>query len=135
MDLKNFKEIYLRWSKGVVVGISALLIGIMFCDQQFDFGLSENLYLIAFISISIILALLSLTWISALNLQTRFWYHDKQNMFDDNHDATLYDVADCVKNEGYVPTIDQNTNTVLFKIQGEPYRIKYIDNRFCIYKS
>ena len=72
MDAKKFKEIYLQWSKAVIISVAFILNAIVMCDYLLGFDFSKNMYMMCFISTGFVLALLSITWISVLNLEGRF---------------------------------------------------------------
>lgn len=72
MDAKKFKETYLQWSKAVIISVSFILNAIVACDYFLGFDFSKNMYMICFISTGFLLAFLSITWISVLNLEGRF---------------------------------------------------------------
>lgn len=133
MNNKEFKTQYMKWSKAVVVSVPLLLVGVAICDTLLGFDLSKNMYMMGFICTGVILALLSLTWISALNLESRFMKNDSVRVVDDEG-ITLSDIAECIKKEGYIPDIYEENNSVCFKIQGDTYRVYYSDCRFVLYK-
>ena len=135
MDAKRFKETYLKWSKAVIITAACLLNAIVLCDHFLGFDFSKNMYMMSFISTGVVLAFLSISWISVLNLESRFLRAWHTNVIDDADEITLESIAECVRKEGYAPEIDQENNAVQFKIQGEPHRITYADSRFCMYKS
>lgn len=72
MDAKKFKETYLQWSKAVIISVSFILNAIVACDYFLGFDFSKNMYMMCFISTGFLLAFLSITWISVLNLEGRF---------------------------------------------------------------
>ena len=132
MDAKKFKETYLQWSKAVIISVAFILNAIVACDYFLSFDFSKNMYMMCFISTGFVLAFLSITWISVLNLEGRFMKSWSTRVIDEG--ITLQDIADCVKNEGYLPEIDEENHAVVFKIQGEIHRITYKESRFCLYK-
>lgn len=133
MNNKEFKTQYMKWSKAVVVSVPLMLVGVAICDTLLGFDLSKNMYMMGFICTGVVLALLSLTWISALNLESRFMKNDAVRVVDDEG-ITLSDIAECIKKEGYIPDIYEENNSVCFKIQGDTYRVYYSDCRFVLYK-
>ena len=135
MDAKRFKETYLKWSKAVIITAACLINAIVLCDHFLGFDFSKNMYMMSFISTGLVLAFLSMSWISALNLESRFLNCKVERVIDQfDEDITLSDIADCIKKEGYTPDIKENDNSVLFRIQGELYRVHYQDCRFSLYK-
>lgn len=72
MDAKKFKEIYLQWSKAVIISVAFILNAIVACDYFLGFDFSKNMYMMCFIATGCLLALLSISWISVLNLECRF---------------------------------------------------------------
>ena len=132
MDAKKFKETYLQWSKAVIISVAFILNAIVACVYFLGFDFSKNMYMMCFISTGFVLALLSITWISVLNLEGRFMKSWSTRVIDE--EITLQDIADCVKNEGYLPEIDEENHAVVFKIQGEIHRITFNESRFCLYK-
>lgn len=135
MDAKKFKETYLQWSKVVIIVVACLLNALVLCDHFLGFDFSQNMYMLCFISTGIVLAFLSITWISALNLESRFMKGAGVKVIDDNNEEiTLSDIAECIKKEGYMPDVKEDDNSVFFKIQGEAYRVHYKDCRFSMYK-
>ena len=132
MDAKKFKETYLQWSKAAIISVVCILYAIGLCDYFLGFDFSKNMYMLSFIATGSLLAFLSISWISVLNLEGRFVRKWHVNVIDE--EVTLKDIADCVKNEGYLPEIDEENHAVVFKIQGEIHRITYKEDRFCMYK-
>ena len=72
MDVKKFKETYLQWSKAVIISVAFILNAIVMCDYLLGFDFSKNMYMMCFIATGFVLAFLSITWISVLNLEGRF---------------------------------------------------------------
>lgn len=72
MDAKKFKETYLHWSKAVMISVAFILNAIVLCDYFLGFDFSKNMYMMSFIATGCLLALLSISWISVLNLEGRF---------------------------------------------------------------
>ena len=72
MDAKKFKETYLQWSKAVIISVAFILNAIVMCDYFLGFDFSKNMYMMCFIATGFVLAILSITWISVLNLEGRF---------------------------------------------------------------
>ena len=135
MKSKEFKQYYLKWSKAVAFFIPTMLFALVLCDFLLGFDFSKNMYVIAFIACSVMMAFLSTSWISALNLESRFLNCKVERVIDQlDEDITLNDIADCIKKDGYTPDIKENDNSVLFRIQGELYRVHYQDSRFSLYK-
>ena len=135
MTSKEFKQYYLKWSKAVAFFIPTMLFALVLCDHLLGFDFSKNLYVIAFIVCSIMMAFLSTSWISALNLESRFLNCKVERVIDQlDEDITLNDIADCIKKEGYAPDIQEDDNSVMFRIQGELYRVHYQNGRFSLYK-
>ena len=135
MTSKEFKQYYLKWSKAVAFFIPTMLFALVLCDLLLGFDFSKNLYVIAFIVCSIMMAFLSTSWISALNLESRFLNCKVERVVDElDDDITLTDIAECVKIQGYTPDIQEDDNSVMFRIQGELYRVHYQDCRFSLYK-
>ena len=135
MDAKKFKETYLQWSKAVIIAVACILNAIVLCDHFLGFDFSKNMYVIAFIACSVMMAFLSTSWISALNLESRFLNCKVERVIDQfDEDITLSDIADCIKKEGYTPDIKEDDNSVMFRIHGELYRVHYQDSRFSLYK-
>lgn len=135
MTSKEFKKYYLKWSKAVAIFISTILIAAVLCDYLLGINFCKNMYLAAFLTCSFILSLLSITWISVLNLESRFMRITAERVIDDeNEEITLSDIAECIKKEGYIPEIKEEDNSILFKIQGETYRVHYKECRFALYK-
>ena len=135
MTTKEFKQYYLKWSKAVAFFIPTMLFALVLCDHLLGFDFSKNLYVIAFIVCSIMMAFLSTSWISALNLENRFLNCKVERVIDElDDDITLTDIAECVKMQGYTPDIQEDDNSVMFRIQGELYRVHYQDCRFSLYK-
>lgn len=133
MNSKEFKTQYMKWSKAVAVSVPLLVVGVAICDALLGFDLSKNMYMMGFICTGVVLALLSLTWISALNLESRFMKNDVTRVVDDEC-ITLSDIAECIKREGYIPDVYDEDDTVFFKIQGDTYRVYYSEGRFALYK-
>lgn len=135
MTSKEFKQYYLKWSKAVAFFIPTMLFALVLCDHLLGFDFSKNMYVIAFIVCSIMMAFLSTSWISALNLESRFLNCKVERVVDElDDDITLTDIAECVKMQGYTPDIQEDDNSVMFRIQGELYRVHYQDCRFSLYK-
>ena len=135
MTSKEFKHYYLKWSKAVAFFIPSMLFALVLCDHLLGFDFSKNMYVIAFISCSVMMAFLATSWISALNLESRFLNCKVERVIDQfDEDITLSDIADCIKKEGYAPDIKEDDNSVMFRIQGELYRVHYQDSRFSLYK-
>jgi len=135
MTSKEFKQYYLKWSKAVAIFIPTMLFALVLCDYLMGFDFSKNMYVIAFVACSIMMAFLSTSWISALNLESRFLNYKVERVIDQlDEDITLRDIADCIKKEGYTPDIQEDDNSVMFRIQGELYRVHYQDDRFSLYK-
>ena len=132
MDAKKFKEAYLQWSKVVIIAVACILNAIVMCDHFLGFDFSKNMYMMCFISTGFVLAFLSITWISVLNLEGRFMKNWSTHVIDE--EITLKDIADIVKNEGYLPEIDEDNHAIVFKIQSEMHRITFKESRFCLYK-
>ena len=135
MTSKEFKQYYLKWSKAVAFFIPTMLFALVLCDHLLGFDFSKNMYVIAFIACSVMMAFLSTSWISALNLESRFLNCKVERVVDElDDDITLTDIAECVKMQGYTPDILEDDNSVMFRIQGELYRVHYKDCRFSLYK-
>ena len=135
MTSKEFKQCYLKWSKAVAFFIPTMLFALVLCDFLLGFDFSKNMYVIAFIACSIMMTFLSTSWISALNLESRFLNCKVERVIDQfDEDITLSDIADCIKKEGYAPDIQEDDNSVMFRIQGELYRVHYQDCRFSLFK-
>ena len=135
MTSKEFKQCYLKWSKSVAIFIPTMLLAVVLCDHLLGFDFSMNMYFAGFLSCSFILSILSISWISTLNIESRFMRSAMERVVDDSkEDITLFYIADCIKKEGYTPDIKENDNSVLFRIQGELYRVHYQDSRFSLYK-
>ena len=135
MTSKEFKQYYLKWSKAVAFFIPTMLFALVLCDFLLGFDFSKNMYVIAFIACSIMMTFLSTSWISALNLESRFLNCKVERVIDQfDEDITLSDIADCIKKEGYAPDIQEDDNSVMFRIQGELYRVHYQDCRFSLFK-
>ena len=135
MTSKEFKQCYLKWSKAVAIFIPTMMFAVVLCDYYLEYDFSENMYFAAFLTCSFILSLLSMSWISVLNLESRFMKSWSVRVIDDEKDEiTLSDIAECIKKEGYAPDIKEDDDSVLFRIQGEIYRIHYKDCRFSMYK-
>lgn len=135
MTSKEFKQCYLKWSKSVAIFIPIILFAVVLCDYLLGFDFSKNMYVTAFVASSIMMAFLSTSWISALNLESRFLNCKVERVIDQlDEDITLNDIADCIKKEGYAPDIQEDDNSVMFRIQGELYRVHYQDCRFSLYK-
>ena len=135
MTSKEFKQCYLKWSRAVAIFIPTMLCAVVLCDHLLGFDFSMNMYFAGFLSCSFILSILSISWISTLNIESRFMSSAMERVVDDSkEDITLFDIADCIKKEGYTPDIKENDNSVLFRIQGELYRVHYQDSRFSLYK-
>ena len=135
MNAKKFKETYLKWSKVVLICMVCILYAVFLCDHFLGFDFSRNMYMMSFIATGCVLALLSMSWISVLNLENRFLRAWHTNVIDEEDEVTLDSIAECVRKEGYTPEIDTLNKAVLFKIQGEPHRITFDDSRFCMYKT
>ena len=69
MTTKEFKKCYLQWSKAVAYLIPTMLFAVILCDYYLEFDFSKNMYFAAFLSGCFILSLLSISWISVLNLE------------------------------------------------------------------
>ena len=82
MDVKEFKRCYLRWSYAVAFAVPTLMMAIVLCDSKLGFDFSRNMYMMSFIACGCVLSLLSLTWISILNLESRFMGKDRQSVID-----------------------------------------------------
>ena len=135
MTRTEFKQCYLKWSRAVEIFIPTMLCAVVLCDHLLGFDFSMNMYFAGFLSCSFILSILSISWISTLNIESRFMSSAMERVVDDSkEDITLFDIADCIKKEGYTPDIKENDNSVLFRIQGELYRVHYQDSRFSLYK-
>ena len=135
MTSKEFKQCYLKWSRAVAIFIPTMLLAVVLCDHLLGFNFSKNMYFAGFLSCSFVLSILSVSWISTLNLESRFMKSTMERVIDDDkEDITLIDIADCIKREGYSPDIKEDDNSVLFRIQGELYRVHYQDSRFSLYK-
>ena len=135
MDAKRFKETYLKWSKAVIITAACLINAIVLCDHFLGFDFSKNMYMMSFISTGLVFAFLSMSWISVLNLESRFLNCKVERVVDElDDDITLTDIAECVKIQGYTPDIQEDDNSVMFRIQGELYRVHYQDCRFSLYK-
>ena len=135
MTSKEFKQYYLKWSKAVAFFIPSMLFALVLCDHLLGFDFSKNMYVIAFIACSVMMTFLSTSWISALNLESRFLNCKVERVIDQlDEDITLNDIADCIKKEGYAPDIQEDDNSVMFRIQGELYRVHYQNGRFSLYK-
>ena len=135
MTNKEFKQYYLKWSKAVAFFIPTMLFALVLCDFLLGFDFSKNMYVIAFIVCSIMMAFLSTSWISALNLESRFLNCKVERVVNElDDDIALTDIAECVKMQGYTPDIQEDDNSVMFRIQGELYRVHYQDSRFSLYK-
>lgn len=135
MTSKEFKKYYLQWSKAVAFFIPTMMFAVVLCDYYLEYDFSKNMYFAAFLSGCFILSLLSISWISVLNLEGRFMKSWSVRVIDDEKDEiTLSDIAECIKKEGYTPDIKEDDDSVLFRIQGELYRIHYKDCRFSMYK-
>ena len=135
MTSKEFKRYYLQWSKAVAIFIPTMLLAVVACDYYLEYDFSENMYFAAFLTCSFILSLLSTSWISVLNLESRFMKSWSVRVVDDEkEEITLSDIAECIKKEGYTPDVKEDDDSVLFRIQGELYRVHYKDSRFALYK-
>lgn len=135
MTSKEFKQCYLKWSRAVAIFIPTMLCAVVLCDHLLGFDFSMNMYFAGFLSCSFILSILSISWISTLNLESRFMKVTSERVIaDEKDDITLWDIADCIKREGYSPDINEDDNSVLFRIMGELYRVHYQDSRFSLYK-
>lgn len=132
MDAKKFKETYLQWSKAAIISVVCILYAIGMCDYFLGFDFRENMYMMSFIATGCLLAFLSISWISVLNLESRFLKKWNTSVIDD--EVTLEDIAQFVKSEGYLPEIDEQNNAINFKIQGDAYTITYNEHRFSLYK-
>ena len=86
MDAKKFKETYLQWSKAVIIATTLILNAIVLCDHFLGFDFSKNMYMMCFISTGIVLAFLSITWISVLNLEGRFLSKWNTSVIDDEEE-------------------------------------------------
>ena len=58
------------------------MMAIVLCDSKLGFDFSRNMYMMSFIACGCVLSLLSLTWISILNLESRFMGKDRQRVID-----------------------------------------------------
>ena len=135
MTSKELKRYYLQWSKAVAIFIPTMLLAVVACDYYLEYDFSENMYFAAFLTCSFILSLLSTSWISVLNLESRFMKSWSVRVVDDEkEEITLSDIAECIKKEGYTPDVKEDDDSVLFRIQGELYRVHYKDCRFALYK-
>ena len=118
MTSKEFKQCYLKWSKAVAFFIPTMLFAIVLCDHLLGFDFSKDMYVIAFIACSIMMAFLSTSWISALNLESRFLNCKVERVIDQlDEDITLSDIADCIKKEGYTPDTRKCDNGVNYTAQ------------------
>lgn len=135
MTSKEFKKYYLQWSKAVAYFIPTTMFVVVLCDYYLKYDFSENLYFVAFLTCSFTLSLLSMSWISVLNLESKFMKSWSGRVIDDDkEEISLSDICECIKREGYIPEIKEEDKSVFFKIQGEPYRVHYEDSRFSMYK-
>ena len=135
MTTKEFKKCYLQWSKAVAYLIPTMLFAVVLCDYYLEFAFSRNMYFAAFLSGCFILSLLSISWISVLNLEGRFMKSFSVRVVDEEkEEIALSDIAECIKRVGYTPDINEDDDSVMFRIHGELYRVNYKDCRFSLYK-
>lgn len=95
MNSKEFKRYYMKWSNAVAITITLLVNCVILCDIFLGFDFSRNMYIMALIGTSVIFSLLSLTWISALNLESRFM-KDQIRVVDHSLEITIRDLAECI---------------------------------------
>ena len=67
MNAEDFKKSYVRWSYAVAFCIPTFLMAIALCDVKLGLDFSDNMYIMSVVATSVLLSLLSLTWISILN--------------------------------------------------------------------
>lgn len=72
MNAKQFKQAYLKWSNAIALCIPCMMMAVVLCDYLLGFDFSKDMYVLAFIATSCILSFLSITWISVLNLESKF---------------------------------------------------------------
>ena len=67
MNAEEFKKSYTKWSYAVAFCIPTFLMAIALCDVKLGLDFSDNMYIMSVVATSVLLSLLSLTWISILN--------------------------------------------------------------------
>ena len=95
MNAKKFKETYLKWSKVVLICMVCILYAVFLCDHFLGFDFSRNMYMMSFIATGCVLAFLSMSWISVLNLENRFLRAWHTNVIDEEDEVTLDSIAEC----------------------------------------
>ena len=67
MNAEDLKKSYVRWSYAVTFCIPTFLMAIALCDVKLGLDFSDNMYIMSVVATSVLLSLLSFTWISILN--------------------------------------------------------------------
>lgn len=83
MDAKEFKRCYVKWSYAVAFAVPTLMMAVVLCDSLLWFDFSHDMYMMSFIATGCVLALLTITWISVLNAESRFMNRKLESIIDD----------------------------------------------------
>ncbi len=83
MDAKEFKRCYVKWSYAVAFAVPTLMMAVVLCDSLLGFDFSHDMYMMSFIATGCVLALLTITWISVLNAESRFMNRKPESIIDD----------------------------------------------------
>ena len=145
MSAEGFKKSYVRWSYAVAVCITTILMTITLCDIKLGYDFSENMYIMSVVATGVLLALLSLTWISILNSKL---FKDRLSSGADSKETLkeasstvqqetpvieLTDIEQCIRKEGFVPV--RKDNFISFKISGEEIEVFYNDEKLSLVRT
>jgi hypothetical protein len=145
MSAEGFKKSYVRWSYAVAVCITTILMTITLCDIKLGYDFSENMYIMSVVATGVLLALLSLTWISILNSKL---FKDRLSSGADPKETLkeasstvpqetpvieLTDIEQCIRKEGFVPV--RKDNFISFKISGEEIEVFYNDEKLSLVRT
>lgn len=144
MNTEEFKKSYTKWSYAVAFCIPTFLMAIALCDVKLGLDFSDNMYIMSVVATSVLLSLLSLTWISILNSKLfkgwlvgesadRTGKESSGEQLQDNRKADLSDIEQCIRKEGFVPV--RKDNFISFKNSGEEVDVFYNDEKLSLVQT
>lgn len=137
MNAEDFKKSYVRWSYAVAFCIPTFLMAIALCDVKLGLDFSDNMYIMSVVATSVLLSLLSLTWISILNSKLfKDWLTSEKSSKEtskemlstvqqENPVIEMTDIEQCIRKEGFVPV--RKDNFISFKNSREEVDVFYND--------
>lgn len=145
MNAEEFKESYTKWSYAVAFCIPTFLMAIALCDVKLGLDFSDNMYIMSVVATSVLLSLLSLTWISILNRKLfKDWLTSEKSSKEtsketlstvqqENPVIEMTDIEQCIRKEGFVPV--RKDNFISFKNSGEEVDVFYNDEKLSLVRT